>query len=153
VTTPARTAALFALALSAPTACDDTARGVEQDTADAKEHLEIRAAEAGAEVDREMRDFRRESQATLAAMDQKLDRLERSVEHSSAEAKVSAQEQLRDLRRERDELARKLDAAGARTKVEWHETEREIDSRLAQLGKDINSALDRAGDVTEDALE
>jgi hypothetical protein len=86
-------------------------------------------------------------------MDQKLDLLERSVEHSSAEAKVNAQEQLRDLRRERDELARKLDAAGTRTQAEWRETEREIDRRLAELGKDINRALDHAGDATEEALE
>ena len=77
--TPVKTAALFALAaLATAAACDDTARGVERDAADARQHLEMRAAEAGAEVDEEMREFRRESQATLAAMDQKLDRLERS---------------------------------------------------------------------------
>lgn len=150
-----RTSALFAIALlaAAATACDDTARGVEQDTVDVKQHLEMRAAEAGAEADEEVREFRRESQATLAAMDQKLDRLERAVEQSSAEAKISAQSELRDLQRERDEVARKLEAAGSKTKAEWHATEREIDRRLAQLGKDINRALDHAGDKTEEALE
>jgi hypothetical protein len=136
--------ALFAIAFSAAgaVACDDTARGVEKD-----------ATEAEAEVDREMRELRQESQATLDAMDRKLARLERSVEHASAEAKADAENELRDLRRERDELARKLEGAGAKTKAELKQTESEIDRRLAELGKDINRALDRAGDATEEALE
>jgi hypothetical protein len=86
-------------------------------------------------------------------MDKKLERLERSVEHASAEAKAETQEELRSLRSERDELARKLDAAQARDEAELNETEREIDSRLAELGKDINRALDHAGDKAEEALE
>ena len=53
-----RTSILFAVALlaTAASACDDTARGVQQDTADAQEHLEVRAAEAGAEAEEDTAD-------------------------------------------------------------------------------------------------
>ena len=139
--------------VSALGACDDTARGIERDAHEAQVHIEASTSEAQAKVNQEMAEFRRESQATLRAMDAKLARLERSLESASAEAKVEAQEEVSDLRAERDELARKLDNAHAKTKAEWHETERELDQSLAQLGKDINHALDDAGDKTEKALE
>jgi len=147
--------ALFALALvaTAGPACDDTAQGPERDATDAKDQLETRTTPAGAHADQEVREFRRESKATLKAMDEKLERLERSVENASAEGKVEAQEELVALRRERDELAKKLDAAGTETKLQWNETERELDRRLAKLGQDINRAFDHAGDKTEEVLE
>ena len=143
----------LAVAIPALSACDDTARGIERDAQQAGDHLETGTAEAEAKVSQEMAEFRRESQASLRAMDEKLERLERSLENASAEAKVEAQDELNDLRRERDALARKLKNASAKTKAEWHETERELDQSLAQLGKDINHALDDAGDKTEKALE
>ena len=143
----------FAIVISALSACDDTARGIERDAHEAKEHLEAGTSDAQAKVNQEVAEFRRESQAKLRAMDEKLARLERSLESASAEAKVDAQEELSDLRRERDELARKLDGVHAKTKAEWNEAERDIDQNLAQLGKDINHALDDAGDKTEKALE
>ena len=143
----------LAILISATGACDDTARGIERDAQQAEEHLDTGTSEAQAKVNQEMAEFRRESQATLRAMDAKLVRLERSLENASAEAKVEAQEELRDLRRERDEVAEELVRAHAKTKAEWNETEREFDQSLAQLGKDINNALDDAGDKTQRALE
>lgn len=146
---------LCSLTFVVPTlsACDDTARGIERDVHEAETHIEVGTTQAQAKMNQEMAEFRRESQARLRAMDEKLARLERSLENASAEAKVDAQDELNDIRRERAELAEKLERAHAKTKAEWNETERELDQSLAQLGKDINQALDHAGDKTEKALE
>ena len=150
-----RSVVLCFVAIVAPAlcACDDTADGIRRDAEEAEVHIQASTTEAEAKVSQEMAEFRRASQAKLRAMDEKLIRIERSLENASAEAKVEAQEELKSLRSERDDLARKLDEAHAKTKAEWNETERQFDQSLAQLGKDINHALDEAGDKTEKALE
>src|SRR5687768_11446343 len=136
-----RSVVLWSVAfISAVSACDDTARGIERDAHQAEEHIGAGTSEAQANVNQEMAEFRRESQAMLREMDAKLLGLERSLESASAEAKVKAQDELRELRRECEDLARKLDQAHAKSKAELNETEREFDQSLAQLGKDINHA-------------
>ena len=151
-----RSVALCFVAIVSPrvSACDDTARGIGETQQEAEEHIQASTSEAQAKVSQEMAEFRRESQAKLRAMDEKLiaprtlarKRQRRSQGGSAGRAERASGR----ARRPRQKAATE---AHAKTKAEWNETERQFDQSLAQLGKDINHALDDAGDKTEKALE
>src|SRR5690606_6810943 len=149
--TATMTSVLFT-ALAGTMGCDDTVRGFNQDAEEAEQRLEESVTGTEAEVEQDVAEFRRNSRKTPEAMDQRLERLERATKNAADEAKVEAREELQNLRRTRAELAERIDRTEARTVAEWNEAEQEFNRNLAELGRDINRALDAVGDEAEEVL-
>lgn len=145
----ATTTSVLFTALAGTMGCDDTVRGFNQDAEEAEQRLEESVTGTEAEVEQDVAEFRRNSRKTLEAMDQ---RLERATKNAADEAKVEAREELQNLRRTRAELAERIDRTEARTVAEWNEAEQEFNRNLAELGRDINRALDAVGDEAEEVL-
>lgn len=134
-------------------ACEHTVEGIEHDTEEAARAVATASLEAEAEARQELEEFKSASRTELARFDRQLDELERKTEALGEDAENELDQQLEKLKQERKELQQKLDQLDAKTETQWQQTKRDIDAWMAELGRDINRALDKAGDKAEQGLE
>ncbi len=134
------------LLLSASLGCQRTAEGVKEDTLALATHAGKTADEARGTLESEVSSFKAEANAKLEELSVAAAALE-----SKATDGLSASKQ--KLEGEILETRAKLAELKADSRADWQEAKRDLDDRLAHLGKQMNVALDKAGDKVEKTLD
>jgi uncharacterized phage infection (PIP) family protein YhgE len=139
-------------------ACDDTAKGIQQDAVEAKQEVgkavqnaKYAASESADEAQQQLRDFKVSAKAELMRVDAKLGQLKQRSENGTEATKEQAAKLAQKLSKQREELGKKIDALDVDARREWAERKSEFDRELAELGRDIDGALDSLGDDAAEA--
>ena len=139
--------------LAALGACDETARGVAQDTEHGAQAVEATARAADRELEQEVVEFRSDARRKLHEIDRRIEQTEHRANDATAEASVEAKQKLRELRARQRELEQRLDRLTAKSRAQWEKTRQELDKALAEFGKSANHALDALGNKIEKTLK
>jgi Skp family chaperone for outer membrane proteins len=134
-------------------ACEKTADGVKQDTAEVAEAVNEKGARAQHELDAEMQDFKARTQSKLDELSVSISALQAKAEDGLDKSKTELQAQIEETKSELSKLQ-------ASSEVELERAKSKLDARLADFGKRVNGALDEvgtdldtAGDKVEKKLE
>lgn len=134
-------------------ACEKTAEGVKQDTAEVAEAVNDKGARAQQELDAEMQQFKARTQAKLDELSVSISALQAKAENGLDKSKTELQAQI-------DETKSELSRLQASSAAELERAKSSLDSRIADFGKRVNGALDevgadldKAGDKVEKKLE
>lgn len=131
------------LALLGIFGCDDTLVGAKQDVAD----FDRQTQEAASEVAGDVQAFKSETQKELDEIGAEIEQLERSADEQTEEAKREARAQAEALRQRRLQLSARLREVMGQAQSEWKATKVDLKTSVAELGKDVDRALDRLGDA------
>jgi DNA anti-recombination protein RmuC len=138
--------ALLVAVLSASVACQKTAEGIKEDTRALATNAGKTADEAKSTLEVEVNSFKAEANAKLEELSVQVAALESKATNGLNASKQKLEGEIAETRAKLAELK-------ADSRVEWQETKRELDNRLAELGKEMNQALDTAGDKVEKTLD
>jgi DNA anti-recombination protein RmuC len=139
--------------LLAAFACQRTADGLEQDSREASERARESAADAKRSLDREVGAFKTQADA-------KLQELTVSINALKAQAQTNVEGSRQKLEAELNGTRQQLSQLKADSSTEWQKAKHVLEQRIAELGRELNQTLDkagggldRAGDKVEHALQ
>lgn len=140
--------------------CQNTSEGLK---ADADQVLstavhQMRAAgeeidEAKRGLDNDVKVFTTKTNTELDTLAAKIDRLQREAVSAPANAKQALSEQAASLEARRDVLHAKANALSQSAGQEWSEAKTELSNAVANLGRDIDHALDELGNGVREATD
>lgn len=155
-----RTITISLLASVGALGCNNTADGLK---ADANQVIttavhQVRAAGEGLDdakrgLDNDVKVFTAKTNSQLDQLAAKIDRLQRDAVNAPANAKQALSEQAASLEARKDALEAKTNAIGERAGEEWSAAKVEVSDAVANLGRDIDRALDELGDDVREATE
>jgi len=142
-TSTATALSMFVLG-AAVAACEKTAEGVKQDTAQVAEAVNEKGARAQHEIDAEMQEFKARTQA-------KLDELSVSISALQAKAETGLDKSKTELQSQIDETKSELSKLQASSQAELERAKSSLDARIADFGKRVNGTLDEVGEDLDEA--
>jgi hypothetical protein len=139
-------AVVSAALLSTGLGCQRTAEGVKEDTLALATNAGKTADEAKGTLETEVSSFKAEANAKLEELSVAAAALETKASDGLSASKQKLEGEILETRAKLAELK-------ADSRAEWQEAKRDLDDRLAKLGKQMNLALDKAGDKVEKTLD
>jgi hypothetical protein len=140
--------------------CNNTSEGLRADADEALETAvnQMRAAGEGLNdakrgLDNDVKVFTTKTNSQLDTLAAKIDRLQREAVTAPANAKQALSEQAASLEARKEALEAKTNALGQRAGEEWSEAKSEVTDAVANLGRDIDKALDELGDNVREATD
>jgi hypothetical protein len=137
---------LSAVVLAATLGCRRTAEGIKEDTLALATNAGKTADEAKSTLESEVSSFKAEANAKLEELSVEAAALESKAANGLNASKQKLEGEILETRAKLAEL--KADSRG-----EWQQAKRDLDNRIADLGRQMNAALDKAGDKVEKTLE
>jgi len=133
--------------------CQHSVAGLEQDTHEASESALENAADAKQRLDREVGAFQTQAGAKLQELSVSINSLKAKTQSDLDGSRQKLEAQLNDTRQQLTQL--QADSA-----TQWRKAKQDLEQRIAELGRQLNQtldkaggSLDRAGDQVERALQ